>query len=172
MTISISISISLFFKSVDISTIDIRYRYIEQGYPWCNWYSWAPPDHLVADIIIDSWAWQPQDYWSSGIHTNPHRHHIHQYSQHHWKVWMGAVDKLKLIAVWGKPPLTAASFRLTSRFCCIVQSDKSIFEKNALFKQTCTTQKLARIFKTQEKKNFSSQNVYKIRNISRIGKLP
>ena len=30
---TISISISIFFKSVDISTIDIRYRYIEQGYP-------------------------------------------------------------------------------------------------------------------------------------------
>ena len=27
-----SISISTFFKSLDISTIDIRYRYIEQGY--------------------------------------------------------------------------------------------------------------------------------------------
>ena len=26
------LSISIFFKSVDISTIDIRYRYIEQGY--------------------------------------------------------------------------------------------------------------------------------------------
>ena len=32
MTISISISISIFFKSVDISTIDMSYRYIEQGY--------------------------------------------------------------------------------------------------------------------------------------------
>ena len=32
MTISISISISIFFKSVNISTIDIQYRYIEQGY--------------------------------------------------------------------------------------------------------------------------------------------
>ena len=31
MTISISISISIFFKSVDISTIDMSYRYIEQG---------------------------------------------------------------------------------------------------------------------------------------------
>ena len=26
------LSISIFFKSVDISTIDISYRYIEQGY--------------------------------------------------------------------------------------------------------------------------------------------
>ena len=33
MTILISISISIFFKSVDISTINIRYLYIEQGYP-------------------------------------------------------------------------------------------------------------------------------------------
>merc|ERR1712004_173751 len=33
MTISILISISIFFKSVDISTIDMSYRYIEQGYP-------------------------------------------------------------------------------------------------------------------------------------------
>merc|ERR1711952_455406 len=32
MTISILISISIFFKSVDISTIDMSYRYIEQGY--------------------------------------------------------------------------------------------------------------------------------------------
>ena len=32
MTISISISISIFFKSVDISTIDMSYRYIKQGY--------------------------------------------------------------------------------------------------------------------------------------------
>ena len=32
MTISILISISIFFKSVDILTIDISYRYIEQGY--------------------------------------------------------------------------------------------------------------------------------------------
>ena len=36
MTISILISISIFFKSVDISTIDMSYRYIEQGYSWCN----------------------------------------------------------------------------------------------------------------------------------------
>ena len=27
-----TISISIFFKSVDISTIDMSYRYIEQGY--------------------------------------------------------------------------------------------------------------------------------------------
>ena len=32
MTISILISISIFVKSVDISTIDMSYRYIEQGY--------------------------------------------------------------------------------------------------------------------------------------------
>ena len=32
MTISILISISIFFKGVDISTIDMSYRYIEQGY--------------------------------------------------------------------------------------------------------------------------------------------
>ena len=32
MTILILISISIFFKSVDISTIDMSYRYIEQGY--------------------------------------------------------------------------------------------------------------------------------------------
>ena len=32
MTISILISISIFFKSVNISTIDMSYRYIEQGY--------------------------------------------------------------------------------------------------------------------------------------------
>ena len=32
MTIPILISISIFFKSVDISTIDMSYRYIEQGY--------------------------------------------------------------------------------------------------------------------------------------------
>ena len=32
MTISILTSISIFFKSVDISTIDMSYRYIEQGY--------------------------------------------------------------------------------------------------------------------------------------------
>jgi len=32
MTISILISILIFFKSVDISTIDMSYRYIEQGY--------------------------------------------------------------------------------------------------------------------------------------------
>ena len=32
MTISILISISIFFKSVDISTINMSYRYIEQGY--------------------------------------------------------------------------------------------------------------------------------------------
>ena len=32
MTISILILISIFFKSVDISTIDMSYRYIEQGY--------------------------------------------------------------------------------------------------------------------------------------------
>ena len=32
ISLSISISISIFSKSVDISTIDIRYRYIEQGY--------------------------------------------------------------------------------------------------------------------------------------------
>ena len=31
MTISILISISIFFKSVDILTIDMPYRYIEQG---------------------------------------------------------------------------------------------------------------------------------------------
>ena len=31
MTISILISISIFFKSVDISTIDMSYQYIEQG---------------------------------------------------------------------------------------------------------------------------------------------
>ena len=31
MTILTSLSISIFFKSVDISTIDIRYRYSEQG---------------------------------------------------------------------------------------------------------------------------------------------
>ena len=31
MTISILISISIFFKSVDMSTIDMSYRYIEQG---------------------------------------------------------------------------------------------------------------------------------------------
>ena len=31
MTISILISITIFFKSVDISTIDMSYRYIEQG---------------------------------------------------------------------------------------------------------------------------------------------
>merc|ERR1712122_358895 len=32
--IALSISISIFFKSVDISTIDMSYRYIEQGYPY------------------------------------------------------------------------------------------------------------------------------------------
>ena len=31
IALSISISISIFFKSVDISTIDMSYRYIEQG---------------------------------------------------------------------------------------------------------------------------------------------
>ena len=31
---TISISISILFKSVDISTIDMSYRYIEQGYGW------------------------------------------------------------------------------------------------------------------------------------------
>ena len=30
--LSLSISIAIFFKSVDISTINISYRYIEQGY--------------------------------------------------------------------------------------------------------------------------------------------
>ena len=30
--LSLSLSLSIFFKSVDISTIDISYRYIEQGY--------------------------------------------------------------------------------------------------------------------------------------------
>ena len=33
---TIPISIAIFFKSVDISTIDIRYRYIKQGYNHIN----------------------------------------------------------------------------------------------------------------------------------------
>merc|ERR1740131_390598 len=36
----IALSISIFFKSVDISTIDMSYRYIEQGYI-CDWYKGA-----------------------------------------------------------------------------------------------------------------------------------
>merc|ERR1719158_998332 len=36
IALSISISISIFFKSVYISTIDMSYRYIEQGYPACT----------------------------------------------------------------------------------------------------------------------------------------
>ena len=33
---NMTISISIFFKSVDISTIDMSYRYIEQGYICCS----------------------------------------------------------------------------------------------------------------------------------------
>ena len=45
MTISILISISIFFKSVDISTIDMSYRYIEQGYPQ-RCFRFIAPDFL------------------------------------------------------------------------------------------------------------------------------
>ena len=42
----VALLISIFFKSVDISTIDIRYRYIEQGYQW------------VSQSVIDSFRFR------------------------------------------------------------------------------------------------------------------
>ena len=69
MTISILISISIFFKSVDISTIDMSYRYIEQGYsgwehvkrkmhPWMSTMKGGRKD-----FDTPFWSW---DTWLSG----------------------------------------------------------------------------------------------------------
>ena len=45
----LSLSISIFFNSVDVLTIDISYRYIEQGYLRLTWYVDSP---LHASVVI------------------------------------------------------------------------------------------------------------------------
>ena len=85
-----TISISIFFKSVDILTIDISYRYIEQGYPCalCSWLNMVDIDIKDMDVNYERLVDVVNIDVLDAVDTN-----MAGYGGYRWRIWVALVSK-------------------------------------------------------------------------------